>query len=58
MTLLAQHKINLNSFNLSKDGDTILHSAAKSNDGDDRIHSAENISKHQTTNVEDEELLW
>jgi hypothetical protein len=30
-TLLSQHSINLNSFNLSADGDTILHSAAKSN---------------------------
>jgi hypothetical protein len=32
MTLLSKHTINLNSFNLSTDGDTILHSAAKSND--------------------------
>jgi hypothetical protein len=32
MTLLSEHTINLNSFNLSTDGDTILHSAAKSND--------------------------
>jgi hypothetical protein len=32
MTLLSKHTINLNSFNRSKDGDTILHSAAKSND--------------------------
>jgi hypothetical protein len=31
MTLLSKHTINLNSFNLSTDGDTILHSAAKSN---------------------------
>jgi hypothetical protein len=31
-TLLSKHTINLNSFNRSKDGDTILHSAAKSND--------------------------
>jgi hypothetical protein len=31
-TLLSKHTINLNSFNLSTDGDTILHSAAKSND--------------------------
>src|SRR5690606_20401993 len=31
MTLLSNHTINLNSFNLSTDGDTILHSAAKSN---------------------------
>jgi hypothetical protein len=31
MTLLSKHTINLNSFNLSADGDTILHSAAKSN---------------------------
>jgi hypothetical protein len=31
MTLLSKHTINLNSFNLSDDGDTILHSAAKSN---------------------------
>ena len=34
MTLFSQHTINLNSFNsfdLSRDGDTILHSAAKSN---------------------------
>jgi hypothetical protein len=30
-TLLSKHTINLNSFNLSTDGDTILHSAAKSN---------------------------
>jgi hypothetical protein len=30
MTLLSKHTINLNSFNLS-DGDTILHSAAKTN---------------------------
>jgi hypothetical protein len=30
--LLSKHTINLNSFNLSADGDTILHSAAKSND--------------------------
>jgi hypothetical protein len=30
-TLLSQHTINLNSFNLSTDGDTILHSAVKSN---------------------------
>jgi hypothetical protein len=30
--LLSQHTINLNSFNLSTDRDTILHSAAKSND--------------------------
>jgi hypothetical protein len=34
MTLLSNRKINLNSFNLSTDGDTILHSAAKSNDGE------------------------
>jgi hypothetical protein len=32
MTLLSKHTINLNSFNLSLNGDTILHSAAKSND--------------------------
>jgi hypothetical protein len=32
MTLLSKHTINLNSCNLSTDGDTILHSAAKSND--------------------------
>jgi hypothetical protein len=32
MTLLSQHTINLNCFNTSTDGDTILHSAAKSND--------------------------
>jgi hypothetical protein len=32
MTLLSKQTINLNSFNLSTDGDTILHSAAKSND--------------------------
>ena len=32
MTLLSKHTINLNSFNLSTCGDTILHSAAKSND--------------------------
>src|SRR5512138_2444186 len=32
MTLLSKHTINLNSFNRSTDGDTILHSAAKSND--------------------------
>jgi hypothetical protein len=31
MALLSKHTINLNSFNLSTDGDTILHSAAKSN---------------------------
>jgi hypothetical protein len=31
MAVLSKHTINLNSFNLSKDGDTILHSAAKSN---------------------------
>jgi RNA binding exosome subunit len=31
MTLLSKHSINLNSFYLSKDKDTILHSAAKSN---------------------------
>jgi hypothetical protein len=31
MTLLSKHPINLNCFNLSADGDTILHSAAKSN---------------------------
>jgi hypothetical protein len=31
-TLLSKHTINLNSFNLSTDGDTILHSASKSND--------------------------
>jgi hypothetical protein len=31
MTLLSKHTINLNCFNLSNDGDTILHSAAKSN---------------------------
>jgi hypothetical protein len=31
MTLLSKHTINLNSFNRSEDGDTILHSAAKSN---------------------------
>jgi hypothetical protein len=30
-TLLSKHTINLNSFNLSTDGDTFLHSAAKSN---------------------------
>ena len=30
-TLLSKHTINLNSFNLSEDGNTILHSAAKSN---------------------------
>jgi hypothetical protein len=32
MVLLSKHTINLNSFNVSTDGDTILHSAAKSND--------------------------
>jgi hypothetical protein len=32
MTLLSKHTINLNSFNRSADGDTILHSATKSND--------------------------
>jgi hypothetical protein len=32
MTLLSKHTINLNSLNLSTDGDSILHSAAKSND--------------------------
>jgi hypothetical protein len=31
-TLLSKHTISLNSFNLSAEGDTILHSAAKSND--------------------------
>jgi ankyrin repeat protein len=31
MTLLSEHNINLDIFNLSQDGDTILHSAAKSN---------------------------
>jgi hypothetical protein len=31
-TLLSQHTINLNSFNRSEDGDTVLHSAVKSND--------------------------
>jgi ankyrin repeat protein len=31
MTLLSTHTVNLNSLNLSTDGDTILHSAAKSN---------------------------
>jgi hypothetical protein len=31
LTLLSKHTINLNSFNLSADGDTYLHSAAKSN---------------------------
>jgi hypothetical protein len=31
MTLLSKHTINWNSFNVSEDGDTILHSAAKSN---------------------------
>ena len=31
MTLLSKHTINLNSFNLSTDGDTILHSATTSN---------------------------
>jgi hypothetical protein len=30
-TLLSKHTINLNSWNVSEDGDTILHSAAKSN---------------------------
>jgi hypothetical protein len=30
-TLLSKHSINLNNFNLSTDGDTILHTAAKSN---------------------------
>jgi hypothetical protein len=32
MTLLSKHSINLNSFHISTDGDTILHSAVKSND--------------------------
>jgi hypothetical protein len=32
MRLLSKHTINLNSFNVTEDGDTILHSAAKSND--------------------------
>jgi hypothetical protein len=32
MTLLSKHSINLNSFILSTDGGTILHSAVKSND--------------------------
>jgi hypothetical protein len=32
MTLLSEHSINLNSFNLSEDGDTVLGSAIKSND--------------------------
>jgi hypothetical protein len=32
MTLLSNRTVNLNSFNLSTDGDTILHSALKSND--------------------------
>jgi ankyrin repeat protein len=31
MTLLSKHSINLNNFNRSTDGDTILHSAVKSN---------------------------
>jgi hypothetical protein len=31
-TLLTKHRINLNSFNLSDGGDTILHSAAMSNE--------------------------
>jgi ankyrin repeat protein len=31
MTLLSKHTIDLNNFNTSTDGDTILHSAAKSN---------------------------
>jgi hypothetical protein len=31
MSLVSEHTINLNSFNLYRDGDTILHSAAKSN---------------------------
>jgi hypothetical protein len=31
MTLLSKHTINLNSFNLSADGDTVLHSAVISN---------------------------
>jgi hypothetical protein len=32
LTLLSDHTIDLNCFNLSEDEDTILHSAAKSND--------------------------
>jgi ankyrin repeat protein len=32
MTLFSKHTVDLNSFNLSEDGDTILHSAAASND--------------------------
>jgi hypothetical protein len=31
-TLLSNHKINLNSFNLSEEGNTLLHTALKSND--------------------------
>jgi hypothetical protein len=31
VTLLSKHTINLNCFNLSDDGDTIIHSAVKSN---------------------------
>jgi hypothetical protein len=32
MRLLSKHRINLNSFNVSGNGNTILHSAARSND--------------------------
>jgi ankyrin repeat protein len=31
MTLLSKHTVNLNNFNLSTDGDTLLHIAAQSN---------------------------
>jgi hypothetical protein len=54
--LLSKHTINLNCLNKFINGDTILHSAAKSRCEDDRIHSAETGSKHQTTNEQDVEL--
>ena len=56
MTLLSKHTINLNSFNLSTDGDTILHSAAKSNDVKMIEFILQRISSSTTTNVKDEEL--
>jgi hypothetical protein len=42
--LTLKHTINLNSFNLSTDGDTILHSAAKSNDAKMILYILERIS--------------
>ena len=49
MTQLSKHTINLNSFNLSEDGDTILHSAMKSN----AVKMMEFVLQRLSTNIKE-----